>query len=229
MKNLIINTVLIVLLAGLAIPVAVGILHFNTKTISTPQTVLASSLPPESKWKNQNFPYENIMASASCEVDFTRTLQIYYSRREFYGAPPIIPHEIDLSMGNDNCSKCHIDGGYSQKFAAYTPITPHPELENCTQCHVVDLTKREQNAEWITNVIAPPPLQTIAFEGAPPIMPHPLEMRENCIACHSGASAPKEIRTTHPERIHCQACHVPSSTESNRVRSWQSNGEGVEK
>ena len=45
-----------------------------------------------------------------------------------------------------------------------------------------------------------------------PSIPHPLEGRENCLACHTGPAAREEIRTSHPERERCQQCHVPSTT-----------------
>lgn len=52
-----------------------------------------------------------------------------------------------------------------------------------------------------------------ALEGSPPIIPHQLQLRENCLACHAGPSAPKEIRVTHPERVNCRQCHVMNNKE----------------
>ena len=40
-------------------------------------------------------------------------------------------------------------------------------------------------------------------------IPHPLQLRENCLACHGGPAARAELRTTHPERVRCRQCHVP--------------------
>ena len=37
-------------------------------------------------------------------------------------------------------------------------------------------------------------------------------VRANCVACHSGPAAREEIRTTHPERVRCNQCHVPVET-----------------
>ena len=50
-----------------------------------------------------------------------------------------------------------------------------------------------------------------ALDGSPPVIPHQLQLRENCLACHAGPSAPKEIRVTHPERVNCRQCHVPNN------------------
>lgn len=53
-------------------------------------------------------------------------------------------------------------------------------------------------------------------------------MRENCVSCHAGPSAPKEIRVTHPERVNCRQCHVPKMSEqaaidvSNYLRQFNS-------
>jgi cytochrome c-type protein NapB len=44
--------------------------------------------------------------------------------------------------------------------------------------------------------------------GSPPPIPHALQMRENCRACHAGPGAVAELRTTHPERVTCRQCHA---------------------
>jgi len=48
-----------------------------------------------------------------------------------------------------------------------------------------------------------------ATVGAPPRIPHALQMRGECLACHAGPGARVELRTTHPERVRCRQCHVP--------------------
>ena len=48
-----------------------------------------------------------------------------------------------------------------------------------------------------------------AIPGGPLLIPHSLQMRENCLACHAGPQAVVEIKTSHPERQNCQQCHVP--------------------
>jgi hypothetical protein len=53
-----------------------------------------------------------------------------------------------------------------------------------------------------------------ALAEGPPLIPHDLEQRGNCLACHGGPSAVIEIRTTHPERASCRQCHLPAAAES---------------
>ncbi|HEX7788274.1 MAG TPA: hypothetical protein VF653_18790 [Methylomirabilota bacterium] len=61
-------------------------------------------------------------------------------------------------------------------------------------------------SDWQT--VAPPRLQGAAMPGSPPPIPHGLQMRENCRACHAGPGAVAELRTTHPQRVSCRQCHA---------------------
>jgi nitrate reductase cytochrome c-type subunit len=69
---------------------------------------------------------------------FQRNAKEYKQNRSFYGSPPSIPHPIskEMSMGGKDCLQCHKYGGFVDKWKAYTPICPHPEMVNCRQCHV---------------------------------------------------------------------------------------------
>src|SRR5262249_32598426 len=87
------------------------------------------------------------------------------------------------------------------RFEAYTPVTPHPELTPCAGCH-------EQGKPPASSAPVPPRLHRAALPGSPPPIPHSLEMRENCRACHAGPGAVDELRTSHPERVSCRQCHV---------------------
>lgn len=71
-----------------------------------------------------------------------RTLKDYYNNRAFLGAPPSIPHPVkeERSLGGNTCTQCHQNGGFVEKYNAYAPITPHPEMVNCRQCHVTKNT-----------------------------------------------------------------------------------------
>lgn len=139
-----------------------------------------------------------------------RTLEEYYSRRQYLGAPPIIPHEIKAA-DDKGCLTCHAKGGWTTDFKRFTPVTPHPEKSLCRQCHVKPVTERlfVEN-DWHT--IMPPLLGRSHLPGAPPPVPHSLQMRENCIACHVGPGAVTPIRVEHPMRGNCSQCHIPENT-----------------
>ncbi|WP_066224163.1 cytochrome C [Formosa haliotis] len=152
------------------------------------------------------------------DEDHQRFLKDYYNNRAFLGAPPTIPHPVanDHSVGGNTCIQCHQDGGFVEKYNAYAPITPHPEMINCRQCHVEKKTDATFKP-FAFNKETPPKVGVgvnNALIGTPPMIPHQLEMRESCISCHAGPSAPKEIRTTHPERINCRQCHLPKTNEA---------------
>jgi cytochrome c-type protein NapB len=144
-----------------------------------------------------------------------RSLDDYYENRAFHGAPPTIPHEVldERNMGDKSCLKCHQNGGYVKKWDAYTPVAPHPEKINCRQCHVPQHTETVfQPTNWHKDK-APSVGNNNALEGSPPVIPHQLQLHENCLSCHAGPGAPKEIRVTHPERINCRQCHVFNNKE----------------
>ncbi len=159
------------------------------------------------------------------DEDHQRTLETYYDNRAYPGAPPSIPHPVakERSFGGNTCIQCHQNGGFVAKFNAYAPVAPHPEMVNCRQCHVTQNTNTTftEIADAATantgfvKIAAPKVGEGVnnAMPGSPPMMPHKLQMRENCISCHAGPSAPKEIRVTHPERINCRQCHLPIKAE----------------
>ena len=137
-----------------------------------------------------------------------RTLKYFYSLRTYSGAPPIIPHPIlkKNTLTGDTCLACHRYGGFTPKFRAYAPVVPHPEKTNCRQCHnPQNASSLFKASKWVKNTGQ---RGKAHLPGAPLFIPHSLQFRENCLSCHSGPAAVKEIRTTHPERIHCLQCHV---------------------
>lgn len=153
-----------------------------------------------------------------------RSLDTYYKNRAFHGAPPSIPHPVgsELNMGDKSCLKCHENGGFVAKFNAYTPIVPHPEKVNCRQCHVAQNTIslfKETSAGGFPK----PSIGNAEFNGSPPIIPHQIQLHENCLACHAGPSAPKEIRVTHPERTNCRQCHVVNNKEMKDIGVFTRN------
>jgi cytochrome c-type protein NapB len=133
--------------------------------------------------------------------------------RAYDGAPPAIPH--DASIGT--CATCHDSDGTVIDGVGIAPASPHGdaaadgEMRRCRQCHVPRLTQSPLVASRFTG------LPQGAWRGqrdtpaAPPTIPHTLQLREQCIACHAGPAARAEIRTTHPERTRCRQCHVPDT------------------
>ena len=160
----------------------------------------------------------------------TRTLARFRLLRAYPGAPPRIPHGFTADeFRTGACTTCHQRGGYSPRFDAYVPVTPHPEMPACLQCHVgrdevtgVSLPDLDPSticrqchvpgAARLTEGLVdwrPLPWKAPAVaSGFPPLIPHDSFFRGNCLACHSGPSAVAEIRTDHPDRYDCRGCHV---------------------
>jgi len=169
-----------------------------------------------------------------------RTLETWRYLRAYPGAPPRIPHGLSPEeYRTDACRTCHERGGYSERFAAYVPLTPHPEMGMCLQCHVGDdalagiarpssdpnsrcsqchgsggtpLPFDNSTLAWRTT--AWPQIPRREPNRSPPSIPHELQSRGNCLACHAGPAAVAEIRTTHPERADCRQCHVTPDAEA---------------
>lgn len=154
-----------------------------------------------------------------------RTLSSFYQRRAYPGAPPKIPHLIntDMSETGNSCLSCHESGGFAAKFKAFAPITPHPEMINCRQCHVPE-TEASLFRETTWKSVSPPRIKRSALPGSPPAMPHGLQMRENCLSCHGGTGALKEIRSSHPERVNCRQCHMALQDDTLWSRALGKNG-----
>ncbi len=128
--------------------------------------------------------------------------------RAYDGAPPVIPHAVG-ALSRDVCANCHLFGDAVAPDGTDTaPRTPHPELENCQQCHVEKVTDDVYTKNsfgghvWETGARAHP--------EAPWLIPHPLTLHENCVGCHFGENVPLAVRTSHPERTNCVQCHVPA-------------------
>jgi cytochrome c-type protein NapB len=172
-----------------------------------------------------------------------RTLVRFRFLRAYPGAPPRIPHGFTADeFRTGACNTCHKRGGFSPRFGAYVPTTPHPDMPACLQCHVgrdevtgVTLPNLDPSticrqchapgaARWAEALVdwrpmAWPSRARPANNGDVPPITHDLFFRGNCLACHSGPSAVAEIRTTHPERADCRGCHVvPDPAESEFIR-----------
>jgi len=135
-----------------------------------------------------------------------RTLAVYYNRRASEGAPPVMPHQNfdPEDMDGRSCLGCHRDGGYVTSLKAFAPITPHPDMGACSSCHVPQTEQKSSNF-----AAAPHPvLKGDSVKDTPPNIPHSLEMRSNCLACHASSATPAAIRCTHPDRGECTMCHT---------------------
>lgn len=156
-----------------------------------------------------------------------RSLNTYYDNRAFYGAPPSVPHPVndDRNLGGNSCLKCHENGGFVEKLNAYTPVTPHPEMINCRQCHVTQNTNTLFESGNFAKVNAPQTGINNALLTSPPVIPHQIQMRENCLSCHAGPSAAKEIRVSHPERVNCRQCHVPNNKKLADIGNFKRNND----
>lgn len=144
----------------------------------------------------------------------SRTLEYYYSLRQYPGSPPFIPHDMADEKGDKfECLSCHERGGFTQSMNRFTPVTPHPQHASCEQCHIKTLTDTLfKDIDWVS--VQPPKLGRSELAGSPPPIAHPLQMRENCIACHVGPGTVVPIRVEHPMRGNCRQCHVSKETKS---------------
>ena len=171
-----------------------------------------------------------------------RTLATYRALRAYPGAPPRIPHGLTPGeFQTGGCRTCHERGGFSQRFGAYVPVTPHPEMGACLQCHVGDAqlmaiplpgldpsarcrqchapgSTRWQDSTVDWRPAAWPALAPVTRGSSPPPIPHSLGMRGNCLACHAPPAGVAGIRMTHPERTNCRQCHVTGGAGDPFVR-----------
>lgn len=148
-----------------------------------------------------------------------RTLNYYYSLRQYPGSPPYINHDLlDEKGAKMECLSCHERGGFVQSMNRFTPVTPHPQHTYCEQCHVkADTDTLFKDIDWVS--VQPPVLGRSALPGSPPTIVHSLQMRENCIACHVGPGTVVPIRVEHPMRGNCRQCHVPEETMETFARN----------
>ena len=204
-------------LAGVFLAVAVFIIL--SAAIRGPERLAVAQPAPEV------VPYDSFDANSGAIFTFydhmvdeylvggssERTLAEYYSRRQYPGSPPQIPHPVSEIFGEeDDCLACHEHGGYAEEMKRHAPITPHPEQSSCRQCHVT-IKSDTQFAENDWQSVAPPRLGNSQMPGSPPAIPHSLQMRGNCPACHVGPGAVSVLRVEHASRGNCRQCHVPET------------------
>lgn len=143
------------------------------------------------------------------------------SRRAYDGAPPVVPHgEMGVA-----CTECHDETGLAVAGLGFAPPMPHgrtlglSEESRCRQCHASRATDdvfRPSTFAGLAQDLRP---GARGHDEAPPVLPHPVFLRENCAACHSGPAAREEIRTAHPERSNCRQCHAEATVATAFARS----------
>ena len=131
------------------------------------------------------------------------------ARRAYAGAPPTIPHPVDA---NDvtSCYQCHGEGTVIDNVVA--PKISHQRYTNCTQCHAPVMVGTPGTSEGLVVEnrfagVVSNGKGSRAYAGAPPTVPHPLLMRENCTSCH-GTLGLAGMKTPHPWRVNCLQCHA---------------------
>jgi len=130
------------------------------------------------------------------------------------GGPPPIPHSLD---GRQDCVICHSTGvGGAPKFPAdHTGRTN----EMCQLCHKPGAPSTSAGGTAVPTK-APvagttPSAQPTGAAGGPPKIPHPLQNRDNCLACHqTGVGGAPKVPANHAGRTveTCKVCHQSATT-----------------
>ena len=156
--------------------------------------------------------YEMMAEIKPNETDKLQSLTERATRRAYNGAPPIIPHAVEKT--NDAaCYACHGQGiRIEQRIARKMS---HAFLANCTQCHASPPAKPfesiDSNVENRFVGAAAPLAGSRAYPGAPPVIPHSVWMRNECLSCHGGKVGWSGMQSSHPWRSACVQCHALSS------------------
>jgi len=162
------------------------------------------------------------------EAEIAAALAKRSSRRAFNGAPPTVPHPID-QHDSHNCLICHGEGVVVGELIA--PKMCHEPLAACTQCHVEGSAFPEPLGPTLPPAVpvstfegVEAPLSgTRSYPGAPPTIPHPVWMREQCTSCHSSTGG-SPLRPSHSAwQTDCQQCHA-SSAELEQLPFLNSGG-----
>ena len=198
----------------IALPlVVISAFSFQPKEMET-AAIGAQSLDFDHNGETIFIDYDKLSREYLAGVSSERTLSEYYSRRQYPGSPPYIPHMVEEpDLARVECLACHARGGWSEELKRHTPITPHPEQEACRQCHIA-MSGKELFVDIDWRSVATPRLGRSELPGAPSPIPHELQMRGNCIACHVGPGAVATIRVEHSSRGNCRQCHVPDINTS---------------
>lgn len=139
-----------------------------------------------------------------------KSIEARAALRAFEGAPPVVPHPIaDINV--QTCRACHALGLRTGDKTAR--MASHTYLVNCMQCHVerpADATDDSAPSTSFVGLRASGYGGTRAWSGAPPMMPHTVFMRTNCVSCH-GEHGYDGWRPDHLSRTNCMQCHAPAA------------------
>jgi cytochrome c-type protein NapB len=198
--------------AGICI-VALPLIVFSAFSSEPEETATTAAQSPDMDCDNSGkaifVNYDQVSKDYLEGTSTGRTLDEYYSLRQYPGSPPLIPHKVEEpDLARVECLTCHARGGWTEELQKNTPVTPHPEQEACRQCHIA-ATDATLFVETDWQSVTPPRLGRAALPGAPLPIPHEIQMRGNCIACHVGPGTVATIRVEHPSRGNCRQCHVP--------------------
>ncbi len=192
---------------------------------------------PTTKWKaNKNWvnsladlPHANMDHTPRKPLtpeERTLIMTARADRRAYDGAPPTIPHAINY-RDVESCTACHDPKANTLVGGKRTPAMSHPYMSNCTQCHAPKEGLGFMKVHSGTAALVVPNKfkgnrgagkGERAYPGAPPVMPHRVWMRQNCMACH-GPGMPDAITTSHPQRANCLQCHAQNSDFDNREQA----------
>jgi nitrate/TMAO reductase-like tetraheme cytochrome c subunit len=116
------------------------------------------------------------------------------------GGPPQIPHPIE---GRADCNACHGQGGIKPAPASHASFTS----DMCLNCH--------EPSQSSTPEATPQETPTPAAAGGPPQIPHSIEGRADCNACH-GQGGIKPAPASHASFTSdmCLNCHEPSQSST---------------
>jgi len=238
--DLLLAALLVTLAVTAAVAFGVAVRRRLTTLSERPQTVMVASIAaPTAPIAFEAGVFHTVAAALALAPAAPRERSAhprdritYRFLRAFPGAPPRIPHPLTADEYRSGvCRTCHERGGYSPRFNAYVPLTPHAERGPCLQCHAgIDSVlgsappgadpslrcrlchanggrpRMEVSTTWPGS--AWPSLPRTVPDQLPPEIPHEIQGRENCLACHAGPAAVAEFRTAHPERTDCRQCHL---------------------
>lgn len=147
------------------------------------------------------------------------------NNRAYAGAPPTIPHAISSLQASD-CLGCHEFGiAFTSQMRA--SAISHAAFTSCTQCHASSHVEMPVDATLVADArarygggsfhgLAAAGEGARAWAGAPPATPHPTHLRENCLSCH-GSRGNFALRSSHPERVACEQCHLSQATTESSI------------